>query len=171
MHEHEHVTKIVSGGQTGADRAGLDVAIRHAFPHGGWCPKGRRAEDGPIGGQYKLVETPSSNYIQCAEWNVRDTDGTVVFTLRSTLTGSSLKTMEFARKHKKPCFHISPAKHYQPSLELQRFAQEHGIRELNVAGSRGSKEPSLYWWVLEVIEDAFFWGKNHPYIFGGPGEG
>ena len=53
------ITKIVSGAQTGADCAGLDVAIRHGFPHGGWCPKGRKAEDAPIGGQYRLVETPS----------------------------------------------------------------------------------------------------------------
>ena len=49
------IQKLISGGQTGADRAGLDVAIRHGFPHGGWCPKGRKAEDGPIGGQYQLT--------------------------------------------------------------------------------------------------------------------
>lgn len=75
------ITKIVSGAQTGADRAGLDVAIRHGFPHGGWCPKGRKAEDGRIGGQYQLVETPTANYLQRTEWNAMDSGGTVVFTL------------------------------------------------------------------------------------------
>lgn len=56
--------KLVSGGQTGADRAALDVAIRKGFPHGGWCPKGRKAEDGPLGEQYQLTETPSASYLQ-----------------------------------------------------------------------------------------------------------
>ena len=75
------ITYIVSGAQTGADCAGLDVAIRHGFPHGGWCPKGRKAEDGRIGGQYQLVETPTANYLQRTEWNAMDSGGTVVFTL------------------------------------------------------------------------------------------
>ena len=78
--------RIVSGGQTGADRAALDIAIRHGITHGGWCPKGRRAEDGPISCQYALTETPSEQYIQRTEWNVRDSDGTVVFTLNTDVT-------------------------------------------------------------------------------------
>jgi len=61
------IEKIISGGQTGADRAGLDIAIRHGFSHSGWCPKGQKAEDGPIGGQYRLIETPSANYLQRTE--------------------------------------------------------------------------------------------------------
>lgn len=167
----EPITKIVSGGQTGADRAALDVAIRHGFPHGGWCPKGRKAEDGPIGGQYRLLETPSSSYLQRTEWNVRDSDGTVIFTMSANLTGGSLRTAQFASKHKKPCLHVSPAKDYQPALLVQRFVQEHGIKTLNVAGSRGSKEPELHRWVMQVLEDAFFWANNHPSMLGGPGEG
>ncbi len=63
--------KIVSGGQTGADRAALDFAIAHGIPQGGWCPKGRKAEDGPIPDRYQLKETPSDNYAQRTEWNVR----------------------------------------------------------------------------------------------------
>ena len=91
------IKKIVSGGQTGADRAGLDVASRWNFPYGGWCPKGRKAEDGAIGGQYLLTETPSSNYLQRTEWNVRDSDATVIFTLSSQLSGGSKRTAEFVR--------------------------------------------------------------------------
>ncbi|MBU6181836.1 MAG: hypothetical protein KGR46_03370 [Verrucomicrobia bacterium] len=165
------IKKIVSGGQTGADRAGLDVAIRWGFPYGGWCPKGRRAEDGPIGGQYVLAETPSSNYLQRTEWNVRDSDGTVVFTFAKVVSGGSARTVEFARSLKKPVVHLSFAKSYSPEVELQRFVTGHGIKVLNVAGSRESKEPGLWKRTYECLEAAFFWDKAHPGILGGPGEG
>jgi len=165
--------KLISGGQTGADRAALDVAIRHGFPNGGWCPKGRRAEDGRIGGQYRLFETPSENYLQRTEWNVRDTDGTVVFTLSKEATGGSLRTINFARKHKKPCLHVSAvfAGYTNPSLKLQQFVAEHGIRRLNVAGSRESKEPGVWKWTYQLIEEAFFWHSVHGAHIGGPGKG
>lgn len=81
--------KIVSGGQTGVDRAGLDFAIALGIPHGGWCPKGRKAEDGPIDNRYQLQETPRADYLQRTEWNVRDNDGTVIFTVNATLSGGS----------------------------------------------------------------------------------
>ena len=74
--------KIVSGGQTGADRAALDWAIDHGTAHGGWCPRGRRAEDGAIPARYLLNETPSARYEERTEWNVRDSDGTVIPTCR-----------------------------------------------------------------------------------------
>jgi len=165
--------KLISGGQTGADRAALDVAIRHSFPHGGWCPKGRKAEDGPIGGQYNLFETPSANYLQRTEWNVRDTDGTVVFTLSKEVTGGSLRTIEFARKHNKPCLHISSCGigYMDASLPLQEFVAKHGIRRLNVAGSRESKEPGIWRFAYQTIDDAFFWHLTHEPMIGGPGEG
>jgi hypothetical protein len=83
------ILKIISGGQTGADRAALDFAIKHRISHGGWCPKGRRSEDGTIPSQYQLQETPSTNYLQRTEWNVRDSDGTVIFSISEHLTGGS----------------------------------------------------------------------------------
>ena len=73
------VERIVSGGQSGADRAALDFAISRGIPHSGWCPKGRKAEDGAIDARYNLTETPSANYLQRTEWNARDFDGTVIF--------------------------------------------------------------------------------------------
>ena len=94
--------KIISGGQTGVDRAALDFALARGIPHGGWCPKHRRAEDGPIDGRYQLKETPSANYVQRTEWNARDSDGTVVFSIGAILTGGSKKTVELARKHRRP---------------------------------------------------------------------
>ena len=78
--------KIVSGGQTGADRAALDWALRHNVECGGWCPKGRKAEDGPIDPKYPLKETPSAAYLQRTEWNVRDSDATVLFSIEPTKT-------------------------------------------------------------------------------------
>ena len=95
-------TKLISGAQTGADRAALDWAIFRDIPHGGWCPKGRKAEDGKIPAQYQLTETPSASYLQRTEWNVRDSDGTVIFTVAAELAGGLKRTADFARKHGMP---------------------------------------------------------------------
>lgn len=149
------ITKLVSGGQTGADIAALDVALLHGFPHGGWCPKGRKSLEGPIPVQYQLVETPSASYLQRTEWNVRDSDGTVVFTFAAEVTGGSLKTIGFAKKHRKPCLHISKDGDEQITT-LRKFVADHGIGTLNVAGSRESKEPGIHDWVMGVLEEAFF---------------
>jgi hypothetical protein len=120
--------KIVSGGQTGADRAALDFAIAHGIPHGGWCPKGRKAEDGPTHNRYELKETPSSNYAQRTEWNVRDSDGTVVFSIAAKLTGGSKKTVKLARKRRKPCLHLSARSSGETAPELlKEFIRQHGL--------------------------------------------
>jgi hypothetical protein len=136
------IEKIVSGGQTGADRAALDWAIESGIPHGGWCPKGRLAEDGPISTRHNLTESTSSNYIQRTEWNVRDSDGTIVFSIEPMLKGGSKKTIEFAKKHKRPVIHIS-RKTGQPTEKLLEFIRTNRIRILNVAGPRESKEPEI----------------------------
>jgi Circularly permutated YpsA SLOG family len=93
--------KIVSGGQTGTAREALDWALAQGLECRGWCPKGPKAEDGPIDPKYPLKETPSAAYVQRTEWNMRDSDVTVSFSIEPTLTGGSLKTMDFARKQKK----------------------------------------------------------------------
>lgn len=152
------VERIVSGGQTGADRAALDVAIRQGVAHGGWCPRGRRAEDGPIPARYGLTETPSEGYVQRTEWNVRDADGTVVLTLGPDVTGGSLETIAFAKRHGKPYLHLSRDWHPGAPGLLRRFVAAHGIRTLNVAGSRESKEPGLHRWAMEVLEAGLFRG-------------
>lgn len=100
--------KIVSGGQTGADRAALEWAISRGIPHGGWCPKGRLAEDGIIPAQYNLHEMKSADYLRRTEQNVIDSDGTVIF----TLTGGSKRTMGFAAKHLRPVLHLCAASPY-----------------------------------------------------------
>lgn len=153
------IERIVSGGQTGADRAGLDVAIRHGIPHGGWCPKGRRAETGRIPARYRLKETPRPTYVQRTEWNVRDSDGTAIFTVRPDLRAGSRRTQEFARQTGKPFIHIPLTGTYQPALDLLKFITAHKIQTLNVAGSRESQEPGIASWVEGVLEDALFWSS------------
>ena len=148
------LARIHSGGQTGADIAALELAVEKGFPHGGWCPKGRRSLAGPIPDCFELKETPSDDYLQRTEWNVRDTDGTVVFTLSEEATGGSLKTIDYTRKHQKPCLHLSQSDQQLESFtnRLLDFIGEHGIETLNVAGSRESKEPGIHDWVREVLE-------------------
>lgn len=147
------IQMIVSGGQTRADRAALDWAIKNCVYHGGWCPKGRKAEDGPIDVRYQLKETPRADYLQRTEWNARDSDGTVIFSIGEILTGGSKKTVELARKHGKPVFHISKTVGISAAeAGLRRFVEEHGIRVLNVAGPRASKEPEVSAFVKEVLD-------------------
>lgn len=155
------VEKIISGGQTGADWAALDFAILYNLPHGGWCPKGRLAENGTIDERFNLKETPSDDYLQRTEWNVRDSDGTVIFSIGPTLTGGSKHTAEFAVKHQKPCRHISAAHSTEPpESALVRFIQQNQISVLNVAGPRAFEEPGVGQFVEQVLEKAFAQGKN-----------
>lgn len=146
---------IVSGGQTGADRAALDFAIEKKILHGGWCPKGRLAEDGVLAKKYKLQETPDSDYAQRTLWNVRDSDGTVIFSIAETLEGGSKKTEEFALELGKPVVHISKKRDKYPARILESFLKKNEIRILNVAGPRASKEPGIYHFVLEVLKGGF----------------
>jgi hypothetical protein len=148
----DQLVKIVSGGQTGADRVGLDFAIRHGIEHGGWCPKGRRAEDGTIPSRYRLRETPRSTYLQRTEWNVRDSDGTVIFSVKERLVAGPLRTLEFAILHRKPHLHLAAEARGDAALRLNRWMREHGVRVLNVAGSRASKEPEVGEFIRSVLD-------------------
>lgn len=148
------IPKIVSGGQTGADRAALDWALDQKLPCGGWCPKGRRAEDGAIASRYPLKESSAASYLQRTEWNVRDSDGTIVFSMGRILTGGSVKTVEFARKHNKPCLHIHSAQS-DAVKSLRSFVRNNRVKILNVAGPRASKEPKVSQFVIETLDLAF----------------
>jgi hypothetical protein len=144
--------RIISGGQTGADRAALDFAIARNLPHGGWCPDGRLAEDGLIPPRYQLVETPSSASIHRTEWNVRDSDGTVIFSIGMALTGGSKSTGEFAVQYQKPFLHLSRERDGDSAAEkLSAFLREHRIRTLNVAGPRQSEEPDVARFATETL--------------------
>jgi len=133
---------VISGGQTGVDRAALDVAREAGLEAGGWCPAGRRAEDGPIAARYPLRETPSADPAERTEWNVRDSDGTLVLTT-GPLHGGTERTMQAAHAHGKPLLVVELARGEDPGYVAEWIA-ERGIRVLNVAGPRESEVPGIY---------------------------
>jgi hypothetical protein len=144
--------KIVSGGQTGADRAALDFAIKHKIPHGGWVPKGRIAEDGPLNAKYQLTEMTTDSYQERTEQNVIDSDGTVIIS-RGKLTGGSAYTQKMAKKHNRPCLHVD-LKQYEvlpAAMEILSWLDDNSIKVMNVAGPRASKDPKVYESVKEVL--------------------
>ncbi len=134
-------TKIVSGGQTGVDRAALDVALEYGLPCGGWCPRGRRAEDGPIDARYPLQETPRPDYPQRTRRNVRDSDGTLVLTCGAADRGTAL-TVRLADELGRPCLVLNLEDGPRPE-EVRAWAEAHRVGVLNVAGPRESSAPGI----------------------------
>lgn len=147
--------KIISGGQTGADRAGLDVAIARSLTHGGWCPKGRKAEDGPLPARYCLTETPTASYLVRTERNAADSDATVIFTVGG-LSGGSKRTAEFAKRHGRPFLHLSlvAGREEIAAEKLADFIRLHRLSSINVAGSRESKAPGIHALASRVLDMA-----------------
>jgi len=151
----ESLHKIVSGGQTGVDRAALDFAIANGLAHSGWCPRGRRAEDGTIPLDYRLVETPEPAYEQRTEWNVRDSDATVVFSAGDEITGGTAFTVSCARRQLKPLLHLTMALRVDAAaLSLADFVAQHRVAVLNVAGPRASEEPAAAAYARRVLQSA-----------------
>jgi Circularly permutated YpsA SLOG family len=134
--------RIVSGGQTGVDRAALDVALELGLPCGGWCPKGRRAEDGPIDPRYPLRETASASYETRTARNVRDSDGTLVLH-RGVVAGGTALTLEEARRRGRPALAVELGPAARPEAVRDWLAAS-GIAVLNVAGPRESTHPGIH---------------------------
>jgi hypothetical protein len=134
--------RIVSGGQSGVDRAALDVALERGIPCGGWCPKGRLAEDGPINAKYPVCETPSAMYAERTRWNVRDSDGTLVLTWGPPTDGTAF-TVEFSAELGKPCLVVDLAEEAGVT-EAIAWIEANAIGTLNVAGPRASKFFLIY---------------------------
>jgi len=128
----------VSGGQTGADVAGLDWSIGAGIAHGGWCSKSRKTDDSLTDSRYALTETPGKGYLQRTEWNVRDSDATVIFTVDARLDGGSKRTADFVDLHGRPWLHMRPG--VDPKY-LAAFVDRHRVKVLNVAGKRPSSAP------------------------------
>jgi hypothetical protein len=145
MSQHR-ITKVISGGQTGADRAGLDAAIELGLDYGGAIPAGRRTEDGTLSLRYnKMKELKSLHYQARTEKNVLDADATLIFTFNRMGSGSALTT-KIADQHYKPCLHINLSKQQDDEAITIVSAWLDAVRPhtLNVAGSRESTAIGIY---------------------------
>ncbi|MCF6247934.1 MAG: putative molybdenum carrier protein [Desulfobacula sp.] len=145
--------KIISGGQTGADQAALDVAIKFNIPHGGWIPKGRKTEDGPLPVWYHLVEMDSSDYKERTKQNIIDSHGTLIIS-RGKLTGGSKLTQSYAKVIGRPCIYLDlmANEDFESAVFLKSFVLENQIEILNVAGPRLSHHPWIYDDVKTILE-------------------
>jgi putative molybdenum carrier protein len=135
------LAKIVSGGQTGVDRGALDFALDAGIPCGGWCPAGRKAEDGRIPRRYPLKPTPTAEHSERTERNVLDSDATLVLT-RGEPAGGTALTIRLARRHRKPCLVIDMDHHVNPTL-IGEWCRAQNVRILNIAGPRESNAPGI----------------------------
>jgi hypothetical protein len=138
---HPNIDRIVSGGQTGVDRAALDVALELGLEVSGWCPKGRRTEDGSLPWRYPLRETPEPRYAQRTEWNVRDSDGTLILAA-GRLSGGTALTATLTHRLGKPLL-VADLEEPPAPEAFTGWLQAHAIAVLNVAGPRESSLPGI----------------------------
>lgn len=132
---------LISGGQTGVDRAALDFALKKSICCGGWCPKGRRAEDGVISSDYPLIEASSELYQQRTRLNVRDSDATLIISDESAKSRGTALTVKYALKYGRPCLVIY---YLNPDLKkLRQWLCRFKPQILNVAGPRFSEKPDI----------------------------
>jgi hypothetical protein len=147
--------KIVSGGQTGVDRAALDFAIQHGYEHGGWCPHDRRAEDGVIPLGYRLRETDSADYDERTEKNVVNSDATLIVARETELSGGTAFTKTCAEQQGRPVIIIcEPEGVSKSAAALSKFLKQNHVHTLNVAGPRESQAPGIGKFVEALLEAA-----------------
>lgn len=145
--------RIISGGQTGVDRAALDTAIELGLEHGGWCPQGRKAEDGIIACRYRLHETADDKYAARTRLNVQDADGTLILYCGSLAGGTQL-TAQLAGQLHKPLLLVdlgNPA----PVEEIRAWLSANHIATVNIAGPRESKNPGIYQEARRLLHTLF----------------
>ncbi|UBM61426.1 putative molybdenum carrier protein [Candidatus Sulfidibacterium hydrothermale] len=152
--------RIISGGQTGVDRAALDFAIEHGITCSGWCPKGRRAEDGTIPEHYPLKETESRYYSERTKRNVQESDGLLVFLLDKPDTGT-FEAIDYAEKYDKPVYVV----HLTMNIEDQQtgllnMLEENHIEAVNIVGPRESNSPGIYQKTKDFLDHLLFRLKN-----------
>lgn len=142
--------EIVSGGQTGVDRGALDAALEARAPCGGWCPKGRRAEDGVIPARYPLTEL-AGGYAERTRRNVENSDGTAVLTDGEPAGGTRLTLTACSASGKPVCCIDRTTTPIEAAERLAQFVRVEGVRRLNVAGPRASEAPGIGEWARAVI--------------------
>jgi hypothetical protein len=141
MRQRHYPLRIVSGGQTGVDRAALDAAIALGIDHGGWCPRGRLAEDGTIPARYALTETEWPQYHVRTFRNVVDSDATLIL-YRGEMTGGTALTCRLAERQQRACWAINLDEHVAPEL-IRAWIADGQFATLNVAGPRESTDPGI----------------------------
>ena len=146
------IMKIISGAQTGVDRAALDAALECGIEAGGWCPEGRVAEDGIIPEKYPVKELPKAGYRQRTKQNVSDSDGTVIIYFGYP-TGGTEQTIAFCIKEKKPYVLIDAEELplEQAVEKVKSFISQKAISIMNVAGPRASGELKAYEYTKQVM--------------------
>ena len=148
------IEKVISGGQTGVDRAGLDVALELGLLHGGFIPAGRLAEDGEVPLKYDLVELASRNYPVRTRANIREADATLILTPPPPLSRGTRLTCKLAQEMKKPWWAADPRK--ADALEkVVAWIREVDPVILNVAGPRESKVPGIHQISVEFLRNVF----------------
>lgn len=147
------IKKIISGGQTGADQGALDAAMELGIEHGGWIPKGRKTEKGPLPACYNLKEMPTADYAQRTRQNVLDSDGTLIIS-NGALTGGSALTRELAEKYHRPWFHADMLKLSVPQAaeKIRSWIRENNIEVLNVAGPRASNDANIHDLTFNILK-------------------
>ena len=145
--------KIVSGGQTGVDRAALDSALEYGLSISGWCPKNRKALDGPIPDKYPLQETKSSDYHVRTEWNIRDTDATLILNI-GKLTGGTKLTHKLAVEKNKPVFVVQLDEPFKVEDTLV-WLKKHNTSILNIAGPRECSQLNIYELAQSYLTELF----------------
>lgn len=141
--------RIISGGQTGVDRAALDAAMEAGIPAGGWCPAGRLAEDGPIPERYPMTELESPEYGVRTEKNVVESDATLVLNSGELADGTAL-TADLARLHRKPVL-VAQLESDPDPVDVASWIIAQRVRVLNIAGPRESKRPGVYGAALHFL--------------------
>jgi len=151
------ILKIISGGQTGVDRAALDTAIKMGLAHGGFIPRGRKTEDGRLPDTYTLVELDSPNYRVRTERNVVEAEGTLIIS-RGPLDGGSAYTRQVAELHGVPWLHVDLKQigAFQAARQIDEWVADNRIEVLNVAGPRASKDPDIYTMTMRLLESVLF---------------
>ena len=134
--------RIISGGQTGVDRAGLDAGMEAGLPIGGYVPKGRLSEDGQIPDKYPMTETESIDYKVRTRLNVLESDGTLIINIGPLKSGTAL-TAKIAHENSKPLMIIHLDQDYQTGA-LINWLNENRVQILNIAGPRESKIPGIH---------------------------
>ncbi|HUG91385.1 MAG TPA: putative molybdenum carrier protein [Planctomycetaceae bacterium] len=156
--------QIISGGQTGVDRAALDVALELGIPCGGWCPRGRKAEDGPIPDRYPLAETPTARYAERTERNVSESDGTLILT-NGPIAGGTALTKACAERLGRPLHVVDFSANGDEVAGLIRWLADNSIGTLNVAGPRESQQPGVYVLARDFLRQLLA-AANRPTIAG-----